>query len=241
MKSLGPFNTLRLRQNGCHFPDNIFKWIFVNENVCIAITISLMFVPRGPINNIPALVQIMAWCQPGDKLLSEPMMVNLMMHICVTQPLWVKNLTDQYIHTLYWYKHGTTLNDEKHNWILPMKLSRVVASKTNIGQCIVMFSVTPHVSSIRGDLKRHDALSNIWELQLALLCYNTSQHNKGIEKTLLLRTTDGKMNKTYPQFCCLWLHENRSGQCTLRYDTFSTWGQWTVTTLTFMHWCLEER
>ena len=29
-----PFiNTLRPRQNGRHFPDDIFKWIFVNENV----------------------------------------------------------------------------------------------------------------------------------------------------------------------------------------------------------------
>ena len=33
--------------------------------------------PRGPINNIPALVQIMAWHQPGDKPLSEQMMVSL--------------------------------------------------------------------------------------------------------------------------------------------------------------------
>ena len=29
------FNTLRPRQNGCHFPDNIFKCIFLNENVWI--------------------------------------------------------------------------------------------------------------------------------------------------------------------------------------------------------------
>ena len=36
--------------------------------------ISLKFVPRGPINNIPALVQIMAWHRAGDKPLSEPMM-----------------------------------------------------------------------------------------------------------------------------------------------------------------------
>ena len=28
------------------------------------------------INNIPALVQIMAWRRPGDKQLSEPMMVS---------------------------------------------------------------------------------------------------------------------------------------------------------------------
>ena len=67
------FNTLRLRQNGRHFPDDIFKWIFLNENVWILIKISLKFVPQGPIKNIPALVQIMAWRRPGDKPLSEPM------------------------------------------------------------------------------------------------------------------------------------------------------------------------
>ena len=56
----GYFNTLRPRQNGRHFPDHIFKWIFVNENVWISINISLKFVPRGPVNNIPTLVQVMA-------------------------------------------------------------------------------------------------------------------------------------------------------------------------------------
>ena len=68
------FNTLRPRQNVCHFPDNIFKWIFLNENVWISIKISLKFLPRSPVNNIPALVQIMAWCRSGAKPLSEPMM-----------------------------------------------------------------------------------------------------------------------------------------------------------------------
>ena len=53
-------NTLMSRQNGCHFTDAIFKCIFLNENVCISINISLRFVPTCPINNIPALVQIMA-------------------------------------------------------------------------------------------------------------------------------------------------------------------------------------
>ena len=46
-------NTLRPRQNGRHFPHDIFKWIFLNENVWILINISLKFVPKGPINNIP--------------------------------------------------------------------------------------------------------------------------------------------------------------------------------------------
>ena len=80
------FNTLRLRQHGRHFADDTFKRIFLNENVIIAIKISLKFVPKGPINNIPALVQIMAWRQPGDKPLSEAMMVSLLTHICVTRP-----------------------------------------------------------------------------------------------------------------------------------------------------------
>ena len=82
------FNALRLRQNGRHFPDDIFQCIFLNENVWISIKISLTFVPKGPINNIPALVQIMARRWSGDKPLSEPMMVSLLMHICVTQPQW---------------------------------------------------------------------------------------------------------------------------------------------------------
>ena len=45
----------------------------MNENVWISIKISLKFVPKGPINNIPALVQIMTWRRSGDKPLSEPM------------------------------------------------------------------------------------------------------------------------------------------------------------------------
>ena len=82
-------NTLRPRQNGRHFAEDIFKCIFLNENVWISINISMKFVPKGPINNIPALVQIMAWRHPGDKPLSERMMVSLTMHICVTRPWWV--------------------------------------------------------------------------------------------------------------------------------------------------------
>ena len=83
-------NTLRPRQNDRHFPDDIFKWIFLNENVWISINISLKFVPRDPFNNIPTLVQVMAWRRPGVKQLSEPMMVRLPTHICVTWPQWIK-------------------------------------------------------------------------------------------------------------------------------------------------------
>ena len=52
-------NTLRPKHNGRHFPDDIFKCIFLIENVWISIEISLKFVPTGPISNISALVQKM--------------------------------------------------------------------------------------------------------------------------------------------------------------------------------------
>ena len=84
------FNTLRPRQNGRRFADDTFKRIFLNENVRISIKISMKFVPRGPINNNSELVQIMAWRRSGNKPLSEPMMVSLLTHICVTLPQWVK-------------------------------------------------------------------------------------------------------------------------------------------------------
>ena len=47
-------------QNGCRFADAIFRFFFVNGKFCILIKISLKFVPKGSIDNLPTLVQIMA-------------------------------------------------------------------------------------------------------------------------------------------------------------------------------------
>ena len=84
-------NTSRPRQNGRHFADDTFKRIFLNENVRISIKTSLKFLPEDPINNIPALIQLMAWRRSGDKPLSEPMVVCLLTHICVTRHQWINN------------------------------------------------------------------------------------------------------------------------------------------------------
>ena len=94
---LGPIlltaiNTLRPGQNGCHFADDSFKCICLNKNVRISIQTSLKFVPEGPINNIPALVQTMAWHRQDDKPLSEPMMVKLLTHIYVTRSQWINQV-----------------------------------------------------------------------------------------------------------------------------------------------------
>ena len=69
------FNTLRRRQNGHRFPDAIFNCIFLNETFWILNKISLKYVPHGLIDNMAALVQIMAWGRSGDKPLSEAIFV----------------------------------------------------------------------------------------------------------------------------------------------------------------------
>ena len=74
-------NTLRPGQDGRLFKDDIFTCIFINENYCILIKFSLKYVRKDPIDNNPALVQIMAWCRSGYKSLAQPMMVNLLTHI----------------------------------------------------------------------------------------------------------------------------------------------------------------
>ena len=122
-------NTLRPKQNDRQFPNDIVKWIFLNENVWMSIKISLKFVPKVPINNIPALVQIMAWHRTGDKPLSEPMMAQFndaymrhsasmsewcIYHIylcdvfCVLCPktIWLhRGMCDNKTHYDYYHKH----------------------------------------------------------------------------------------------------------------------------------------
>ena len=68
---------------------NAFSWMKMLE---FWLTFHWSLFLKGLFNNIPALVQIMAWRRPGDKPLSEAMMVSLLTHICVTLPQWVNNI-----------------------------------------------------------------------------------------------------------------------------------------------------
>ena len=56
--------------------DDIFTWIFLKENSRIPIQILPIFVPNIPIDNKPAMVQVMALRRTGDKPLPEPMMTQ---------------------------------------------------------------------------------------------------------------------------------------------------------------------
>ena len=80
-------NTWRSRRNDRHLADDhLFSWMKI---YWCEFKFHWSFFPKGPINNIPALDQIMAWRQPGDKPLSDPRMFSLMTHIWVTRPQWV--------------------------------------------------------------------------------------------------------------------------------------------------------
>ena len=133
-------NTLRPRQNGCHFADDIFICIFLHEYVWILIKISLKFVPTVWINNIPVLVQIVAWRWPGNKPLSEPMLVKLPTHLYASLGLnelsyvasnqwWLRLLKyifwTRYLHYRHdatnHYRHGATrfnkFKQKKKKWL----------------------------------------------------------------------------------------------------------------------------
>ena len=69
--------------------------IHLNEDVRILLKVVLKFVPRVQINNIPALLQIMAWHWPGDKPLSEPIMVSLLTHIYMCHLASILKLKEQ--------------------------------------------------------------------------------------------------------------------------------------------------
>ena len=83
-------NILRQIQNCRHFHGDILKLIFFNENVWMSNRISLKYVAKGPINDNLVLFQIMAWRRPGEKPLSETMMVSLLTHKCVNRLPWVQ-------------------------------------------------------------------------------------------------------------------------------------------------------
>ena len=127
------FNTLRPRRNGRHFADAIFKVIFLNENVWIPIKISLKFVLWGPINNIPAFVQIMAWRRPDDKPLSGPMMVRLPTHICVIRPQWVKEVKNIYFISLLHTENGHDPGIISYEWHRQTCFARLLKPDLTIG------------------------------------------------------------------------------------------------------------
>ena len=84
--------TLKPRQDGRHFSDDIVKSIFLYGNYCILIPFPKWCIPKGPIEYKLTFVELMAWRRTCDKLLSEKWWHSFLTHIRVTWPQWVNTL-----------------------------------------------------------------------------------------------------------------------------------------------------
>ena len=84
-------NTLRLRQNGRHFANDLFKRIFVNEKVRIFVQISLKFILECPINNNQHWFRWWLGAKKATSHYLNQWWSSLLMHIWVTRPQWVKS------------------------------------------------------------------------------------------------------------------------------------------------------
>ena len=78
-------------QNSPHFPDDISRCLFGEWKILYFIKISLKFVPKGPIDNKPALVQIMDRPWIGTRPFSEPTLTDSLTHVCGTRGRWVNS------------------------------------------------------------------------------------------------------------------------------------------------------
>ena len=178
------FNSLRARPNRPHLADGIFKCIFFNENILILIKISMKFISKDPIDNIPALVQIMSWHQPGGKPLSEPMITILLTHISTTRPLvgWINSLGPS--DAIWWQRSLSTLAQvmacclkaQAITWT-NVDLSSVRSSDIHLGassQEIPQPSITEIICKIKY-LKFHSNFPGANELNI-FVCSVISQH-----------------------------------------------------------------
>ena len=71
------------------FADDIFNCIYAMKMKKVPIQVSLKYVPRSPIDNEAALIQVMARRRIGDKPLSEPMLTQFS-DACMRQKLEMK-------------------------------------------------------------------------------------------------------------------------------------------------------
>ena len=127
-------------------------------NICEKIDHVIMAVhytkPLLTINNIPAVVQIMAWRQPGDKPLSEPMMVSLLMHISVTRPQLTYNI---FIYTVLCRAY-TVLASLFQNSLRPSDTIWLLQSRSTLAQ--VPDGIKPLPEPVIGEVLWHSPEGN---------------------------------------------------------------------------------
>ena len=118
-------NTLRPRQNGPHFTDDLFKYIFLNENVWILIKISLKFVHKGPIDNMHigsdkgmAANRRQAIIWTNDGLVYWRIYASLGLNELITSVLWFSMISMTLCNLHVMYPVSTLLCDKSECWEL---------------------------------------------------------------------------------------------------------------------------
>ena len=127
--------------------DDTFICKFVNENILISKKKSLKFIPKGPINNISALVRIMAWRRPGDKPSSEPMFVFVPTHICVTRPQWVKHYQVSATENPVWCFPNTLLFPHIFRRIMSIAM-QPTSFAPDVNTVVNFFNIRPYMGAI---------------------------------------------------------------------------------------------
>ena len=89
------FNSSFPGQNGRYY----LEW-----KIQILTTISLNFIPEGPVGNNPTLVQTMVCCRIGDKPLSEPMLTRFL-DACICATRWGDQLILNQRHISWSIRH----------------------------------------------------------------------------------------------------------------------------------------
>ena len=104
-------NTLRSRQKGCHFPDNILKCIFLNENMRHSTSMSY-----GPIDKKSSLVHVMAWLwtEPTPSHYLNQWWLISLIHVCAIKP---------------WFDHYTVLWTR---WLAPLRVVVTLTLQTMV-------------------------------------------------------------------------------------------------------------
>ena len=119
----------------------------------------------------------MAWHRPGNKPLSQPLVVSLLMHICIPQPQWVStHLTSNVFIIFFYWMHflemftsiwalNSTVRDHSVWCPLPTLLSYLaVHTHTDMARLHDFNSVRP------GDCDSHSAFNSLRPRESGSLC-----------------------------------------------------------------------
>ena len=172
-----------------------FKCIFLKENAWI--DISQKFLPKGQMNNISALVQMMGWHQPGDKPLSEMMMVILLMHICVTQPQCVRLIHGAFPSSQW---NISCLLGQVHGCWYPRPCCK------SLSQWECSFHWKLHSHWLKGLWQRHWTLAQwlkgLWQCHITISILDAGTlHHQGIISHVMGRCMSS-VRKDFNKMCC---------------------------------------